>query len=299
MNLDALNDDFGIPGKIQFEAGHGGLPMAKVSNDNCLGEMYLHGAHVTGYQPLGSDPLLWMSGESFFFPDKPIRGGVPLCWPWFGAHPTDPELPQHGLARIADWDVASTNQLADDTSEVVMRLTDNAETRAAWAHPFELMMRACFGEELTLELTISNSGDEPFDSATAIHTYFAVENIEAVTIRGLAGRQFTDQLDNNALKLQSGSLRFRAEVDRVYVDSEDDVVIEQEGRPAVHVSKTGSRSTVVWNPWIAKSQRMPDFPDDGYQTMVCVETTNAESDVRTLQPGRTHVIRQVVAPVDG
>lgn len=294
--IDQLNRAHGIAGQLVFEAGQGGLAKAVFSNPHATAEVYLQGATVTAFQPRGTAPALWLSSQAQFKPGKAIRGGIPVCWPWFGPHPTDKAKPQHGFARNAEWAVTASALLPDGRTQLRLRLADTAATRAIWPHPFELEMSVTAGAQLEVSLTTRNTGPDPVEIGGALHTYFNVGDISRVGIVGLDGRTYLDQLDGNAAKRQHGPVTVDEEVDRVYLDTTDDCLIWDAAlNRHIRVAKRGSRTTVIWNPWIAKAARMADFPDDGYLTMVCVETANAATDVRTLAPGGEHTLTQVVS----
>lgn len=291
-----LNERFAVAGHVAFEAGEGGMPRAVVSNDLAQATVYLHGAHVTAFQPRGHAPVLWTSELAEFRAGKAIRGGIPLVWPWFGPHPTDESLPQHGFARVAEWGVASTRALDDGRTEVVLELSDDARTRAHWPRPFALEVRVTVGMNLEVALTNRNTGAQPVRVGAALHTYFFVGDVTSARIGGLEGREYIDQVNRRLVKRQRGSLAFTGEVDRVYLDTPDECVVADPilGR-RIRVAKAGSRTTVVWNPWVEKARKLVDFPDEHYTTMVCVEAANAEGDVRSIPPGGSHTLSQAIS----
>lgn len=294
--IDRLNERFAVAGHVTFEAGEGGMPRAVVSNDLARASVYLHGAHVTSFQPRGHAPVLWTSELAEFRAGKAIRGGIPLVWPWFGPHPTDASLPQHGFARVAQWRVASARALDDGCTEVVFELSDDAATRALWPHPFALELRVTVGERLEVAFSSRNTGTEPVEVGAALHSYLFVGDVTTARVAGLDGREYVDQTDRRLVKRQRGPLAFAGEVDRVYLDTPDECVVADPilGR-RIRVAKSGSRTTVVWNPWEEKARKMVDFPDDHYTTMVCVEAANAEGDVRSLPAGGSHTLAQTIS----
>lgn len=298
-NIDELNDAFGIDGHIEFAVGKGSFPLAVVENEFAAADVYLHGGHVTAFQPRGATPVLWLSETAEFGEGKAIRGGTPVCWPWFGPHPTGEDLPQHGFARVSEWGVTATNALPDGRTELCLRMEDDDETRALWPHPFALDLRVIVGAELHTELTTRNTGPETIEVGGALHTYFRVGDIDRVSIGGLGGRDYIDRLDGDRAKRQAGSIEIAGEVDRVYMESADACAIDDPVlKRRIRIAKAGSRTTVVWNPWVDKSRRMKDFPDDGFRSMVCVESTNAVSDVYPVSPGERHTLSQTVAVED-
>jgi D-hexose-6-phosphate mutarotase len=294
--IDELNRTFGIEGHLAFKKGKGNLPRALIDNTFATAEVYLHGAHLTAFQPRGAAPLLWMSELAEFRPDKAIRGGIPVAWPWFGPHPTDDDLPQHGFARVSDWTIAATRALPDGRTEVRLQLTDGGTTRDLWPHAFELELRIVVGRELHVELRSRNTGTETVEIGGALHTYFRVGDIDRVSIEGFGGRDYMDQLDSHRVKRTDGTISITEEVDRIYLEAPDEcAIIDPNQKRKIRVAKSGSRSTVVWNPWVDKSQRMADFPDDGYRTMVCLEAANAAEDVRLLPPDGEHILSQTIS----
>ena len=264
-----------IPGRVKIIAGQGGLPAIQVESAWSTAEIYPHGAHVTGFQKNGEAPLLFMSAASEFHPDQPIRGGVPVIFPWFGAREG---LAAHGFARVAAWDLVSAVVLSEGPVRLHFQLPSDDE--------FEVEYLVTVGPTLTLELIVSNTGLADFTFENCLHTYFQIGAIDTLEVTGLQGAGYRDQVLAAEATETAPSIRFTGEVDRVYQDSSAAVEIHD---PALHrtirVAKSGSQSTVVWNPWIAKSQRMPDFGDDEYLHMVCVESGNVRDHALTLAPG--------------
>lgn len=293
--IATLNQDYGIPGEVHFTSGEGGLTKAVISNRHATAEVYLHGATVTSFQPRGQLPVLWLSPQAVFKPDKAIRGGIPVCWPWFGPHPIDKTKPQHGFARTSEWSVVGAATLPDDSTELRLHLSDTSQTRLLWPHTFRLELCVTVGMQLRVALTTQNTGSQAVQVGCALHSYFSVGDIRQVEIDGLDGCEYIDQPDGNRMKKQAGPVRIREEVDRIYLGASAECLVQDRamGR-SLRVAKSGSRSTVVWNPWSAKAAKLEDFPDEGYLAMVCVETANASDDVRTIEPGAIARIEQVV-----
>jgi glucose-6-phosphate 1-epimerase len=298
--IDVLNAQFSIPGRLSFQSGENALPMVKIDNGLVMAEVYLHGAHITAFQPQGSEPVLWMSPLAQFQNDKAIRGGVPVIWPWFGPHAADVDKPQHGFARTAEWRVNATRALADGSTQLQLCLSDTADTHALWPYAFELSLMITVGTELNIELTAHNIGEQTFTAGAALHSYFAVGDVKQISVDGLHGCNYIDQLDGNRIKQQNNAVRIAREVDRIYTDTDTICVIHDALLSRrLHIKKTGSRSTVVWNPWNEKAKGMADFSDEGYQRMLCIETANAADDVRQLAPGETHTLSQTIAASKG
>jgi glucose-6-phosphate 1-epimerase len=274
---------------IDFQTGHGGLPLVAITTPASVAHVYLHGAHVTHFQRVNEPALLFLSRESLYTDGKPIRGGVPVILPWFGPREGQP---MHGFGRLHAWQLARIETLSDAQVRLQFRL-GNCPEAAGWP-PFTADYVVTVGPSLGLELTVKNLDPaRNLDLETCLHTYFAVGAIDQVEVRGLQGVSYLDSLDNRAQKQQGEEpIRFAGEVDRLYLDTPHTVEIADRSlRRIIRVEKEQSLSTVVWNPWIAKSQRMPDFGDDEYLRMVCVESGNAGPDRQVVPPGASATLR--------
>jgi glucose-6-phosphate 1-epimerase len=278
---------FAIPDHLRIVPGGGGLPRVEIANRLAAAHIYLHGAHVTHFQPAGAQPVLWLSASSWFADGKPIRGGVPLCWPWFGPHSARKDAPGHGFARLRSWTLSETAQLSDGRTRAVFTLADDAATRALWPHAFRLRYAVTVGRDLELDLRVDNAGDTAFRYEEALHTYLAVDDIRRTTVDGLAGTPYLDKVRDFARVVQDGAVSFSGETDRVYLDTTAACTLA-DGRRRLVVGKEGSADTVVWNPWIAKAKAMADFGDDEWAGMACVETVNALDHAVVLAPGASH-----------
>jgi glucose-6-phosphate 1-epimerase len=297
MDLATLNRSFGIPGVVDFVPGPGGLASARIRNAFAEAAVALHGGHVISYTPHGQADLLWLSQHSHFADGKPIRGGIPVCWPWFGAHPEDPRLPAHGFARLETWDVTAASILDDGATQLSLTLPARPGQAELWPHRFSLKIVVTVSQQLAVELIAVNIGDAPFTCTAALHSYFRVGDIATATVTGLEGTGYLDTVDGkNVPGTQEGPIGFTAETDRIYQDTAAPCLIHDPalGR-TIRVAKEGSRTTVVWNPWVAKSARMPDFGDKEYHGMLCVEAANARNDAITLAPGQSHALRTVIS----
>jgi D-hexose-6-phosphate mutarotase len=265
--------------------GQNELPMLQVDTAWSTAEIYLQGAHVTRFSKKGEPPLLFMSQCSRFEPGQPIRGGIPVILPWFGARDG---LGQHGFARVKSWDLKAFAPAPDGSVSIKLRLPDCPE-RSAFL-PFVADYVITVNESLTLQLTITNkSHKEEFSVENCLHTYFEVSDITAISVAGLKGLDYLDKVENFARKTESSdAIRFSSEVDRVYLNSVGTVEIHDPryGR-RILIEKKGSHSTVVWNPWITKAQQMPDFGNEEYNRMVCVESGNVSLNSLKLAPGKS------------
>jgi glucose-6-phosphate 1-epimerase len=294
--LAELQQRFSIPGVVRFEAGSGDLVRAVVMSAKSEAEIYLHGAHVTRYAGHGQKPVLWMSGSSLFQADKPIRGGVPICFPWFGPKAGDGTSPVHGFARILEWDVESATKEPDGAASLVLSLQASDQTRKWWSNEFKALYQVRVGDSLQLGLTVENRGGEPMSVEEALHSYFTVGDIRQCSISGLQGGQYIEKTDGLKLKEQGNKpVTISAETDRVYTKTIatctiHDPVLERR----IIVEKQHSNSTVVWNPWIAKSKAMADFGDEEWPGMLCVETCNVGDQRITIAPQATHTMQATI-----
>ena len=275
---------FDLPGIVKIESGLGNLPWLTVTGPHATATVYRHGAHVALFQPHGARPVLFMSQQSRSEPGKPIRGGVPVIFPWFGAHPTDSAAPAHGTARLTEWNLIGTAQRPDGAVDLLFALP-----------PF-LQYRVAIGRQLELTLEVCNTDKSPLRFEEALHTYFAVSDIHQCSVTGLEDARYDSTVEGVTQKSQGPNpIRFTAETDRLYLNTQTTCVIHDPGwQRRIVVAKSGSDSTVVWNPWIAKSKAMPDFSDDEWPGMLCIETVNARSNAITLAPGQTHAMRATI-----
>jgi glucose-6-phosphate 1-epimerase len=295
--IQSLQARFGIGGALRFEVGAGGLIRVVCTGRDSEGQVYLHGAHVAHYQRRGEKPLIFMSGKSLFAADKAIRGGVPICFPWFGPKKDDAKAPAHGFARLKQWRVESTKKTDDGGVQIVLLLGSDDSTRALWPCDFLARYTVTFAKQLRLRLEVRNTGGGPIVFEEALHTYLSVGDIRQVRVEGLSGIEYIDKVQGGRRLLQGAEpLAFVGETDRVYLNTQSTCVAHDPvGGRSISVSKSGSDTTVVWNPWIAKAKAMADFGDDEWPTMVCIETCNVADFAVTLAAGASHTMEAVIA----
>jgi D-hexose-6-phosphate mutarotase len=272
-------------GRVTFQDGLGELPMIEVTTARSTAEIYLHGAHVTHFQKKGELPLLFLSHVSRFAVDQPIRGGIPVIFPWFGRHADKPHA--HGFARIKDWDLKEVLSPADGSVSLRLAMPECPDAPGCPACAVEYIVTV--SDTLSAELVVTNQSATDFVFENCLHTYFAVGDINAVSITGLKGVDYLDAVAGFARKTESGdAIRIDSEVDRVFLDTAHTVEIHDASlRRMIRAEKENSASTVVWNPWIAKAKAMPDFGDEEYTQMVCVESGNVMSNQTKLAVGQT------------
>jgi len=283
-----------FPESTRLETGQGGLKRLVIKTSQADAEIYLHGAHVTQFQPRDQKPVLFMSGKSWFEPGKPIRGGVPICFPWFGAGKDG--RPAHGFARLSEWDVTGAEQASDGAVEINFQFLSDAATRKDWDGDFEVTFRVRIGTALGMELRVRNTSSQSMQIEEALHTYLAVSDVRQVGIAGLAGTTYSDRVGTPHTEIEGAApIRITAETDRIYLNTQATCIIDDPGwRRRLAIEKTGSDTTVVWNPWIAKAKAMPDFGDDEWPAMLCIETCNVREHAVTLAPGQTHTMTATV-----
>ena len=283
-----------IPGRIEVVNGHGGLPLVKIRTPWSAAEIYLLGGHVTGFQKNGEPPLIFMSGKSYFANGKPIRGGVPICFPWFGNRDGEPS---HGFVRLAEWQLVKSTAAPDGMVTVLLTLPP-IPGREAWKS-LRTEFVVTVGETLTMELTTANdSGGGTLEIEGCLHTYFQVGDISAVSITGLQGMPFDDFAAGagGARNVENDTrLIINQETNRVYPNNTAAVEIRDEKlKRTIRVEKSGSKSTVVWNPWT--TQKMPeDFDQAEHQQMICVESGNVKHNKLSLAPGMIAALKVVLS----
>lgn len=264
-----------------------GYPVYEIDHPIVRARVAGHGAHLMEWQPAGHDPVLYLSPQAVMRAGKSIRGGVPVCWPWFNAHPDRADLPSHGLARTRFWEPVSC--LSTDTgAELVFTLADDDHTRALWPCEFRLTLRMQLGTDLQLSLRTENRGPEAFGITEALHSYLAVGDIRRTRIEGLAETTYVDTVGLATGRIQSGAVEFSGEVDRIYASHGPVTVQDASGRREVLVENTGSGSVVVWNPWIEKATALADLPDEDFGSFVCIETANVGAARIIVPPGGHH-----------
>lgn len=252
------------------------------------------GAHVYAWQPASdSRPVLFLSPRSHFAPGKAIRGGVPLCFPWFGPHASDPRAPQHGFARTATWAIDESVTETDGTMRLAFGLRSTPATRDVWPHAFEARFTVRAADSLRLALEVRNTDTSPFTFGAALHTYLAVSDVRHIAVHGLEDTPFLDKVGGDTVPRRQGPgpLTFSGETDRIYLPTTATCVVEDAAwARRIHVAKAGSRSTVVWTPWTDKARAMSDLGEDAWPGFVCIETCNAADDTVTLAPGERHTL---------
>lgn len=286
-----------LPAAVRVTEGAGGLPLVDIKGRLATAQIYFNGAHLAAWQPAHAlAPVLWTSRESEFAAGKPIRGGVPVCFPWFAAHASDKTAPGHGFARIRDWTLTSAEERPDGTVAVAFDLGSDAPLSTAWPHAFRVSYRLAIGSTLSMALEVRNPGAAPFTFEEALHTYFAVQDVRDVRITGLEGAEFLDKVAGYARRREGRDpIRIVAETDRIYLNTQAACTIHDPGkRRRITIAKTGSDTTVVWNPWVERARAIADLGDLEWPEMLCIETCNVNVHAVTLKPGASHTMTATI-----
>jgi len=287
MNQQLLSQKFSIKNHLQFVEGVAGFTFINIQSPLCEATVSLHGGQVIAFKPRHtSQDLLFVSDNAYYQSDKAIKGGCPICWPGFAQHPTYTQLPFHGFVRNKIWQVDSTALNEKDEIEIILSMSDSESTRSIWPYAFKLKQKIILAEQMQIDLLTENTGQHIFEITQAIHTYFNIGDIQKVSVGGLDKKRYLDKVENFSESTQQGDISFNSEVDRIYIDVNNQITIDDPVyNRQIKISNTNSHTTVVWNPWQKISQDSADLTDDAYQHFVCVETANAAKEVISIGPG--------------
>jgi len=295
INIENLNQQFAISTpemRLSIVKGKGGIPLIEVKNQLAEARISLQGAHILSWLPGDQNEVIWLSEDASFSVGKSVRGGIPICWPWFGAHQGKGSFPAHGFARSVMWEINGTEQLVTGETQIRFSLNTGQLSDALqdmWPYLTSVEYTVTLGDSLKLELKTTNNSSEDITIGEALHTYFNINDIRTTWVEGLDAKEYLDKPDNFKRKKQNGLINIKEEVDRVYVKTADDIVINN-GHRKIKITKQGSQSTIVWNPWKAVAEKMGDLGKDGYLQMLCVESANAAEDVIHINAGQSHTL---------
>lgn len=291
--VEQLNNKFSfktINNSLHFKTGEGDIPLIEITNEHASALISLQGAHLLSWKPNNQQEVIWLSNEASFSVGKSVRGGIPICWPWFGAHESSTTYPAHGFARTVFWQVTNTALLENGDIEIYFKLETNElpeKYQQMWPQNTTAEYIVTIGKILNIDLITTNNSDEDMTIGQALHTYFAVDNVSTTQVTGLEDKSYLDKTDNFKQKEQTGAIHINEEIDRIYLNTTDEITIEDTKRK-INIKKQGSASTVVWNPWKAVAEKMGDLGENGYLKMLCVESANAADDVRVVKAGESH-----------
>jgi glucose-6-phosphate 1-epimerase len=291
LALNSIEGEFNHD--VLFIKEESGLDFIEIDNSFATAKLALQGGHVMNWQPKHTnEPVLWMSKASRFEVGRSIRGGIPICWPWFGAHPTDSSLCMHGFARVTPFTLIDVGLMKNGYTRVILQMQQTENAQRQLSYPYTVMLTIEIGETLSLKLSTTNRARQPFFMGEAFHTYFNVGDIEKISLTGLEETEYADKLLDYWRDTQEGAIKFNQEFDRVYLSTLKSVTIHDEIlNRTISINKQGSQSTVVWTPWQKKAHEIVDIPnDESWRQMVCVETANAMENLVMINPGYTHVL---------
>jgi glucose-6-phosphate 1-epimerase len=285
--------DFKIKPQLKVTQDENGLEYIEIDNNVATAKIALQGAHVISWQPKAEKhPVLWVSSNARYLKGRSIRGGIPICWPWFGAHPTDSTLCMHGFARVIPWQLVDADTLKNGSTRLSLQMMETAESRRQLSYPYFLTMTITVGEILRIDLSTTNKASHPFMVGEAFHTYFNVSDVTKIEVKGLEDTLYSDKVFHYERRVQNNAIKFMSEFDRVYLNTGDDVMIVDEGyNRLIRIGKSHSASTIIWNPWADKAAEMTDMGADGeWKRMICVESGNALENSVVISPEKTHTI---------
>lgn len=295
VDIEKLNDTFGIEGKVKFAKMENDLVYLNITNKYADAKISLYGAHMMSFRPRNSEEILWMSPKSNFQIGQPIRGGIPVCFPWFGPHISDLAKPQHGFGRLMYWDLVETAAKPCGETLVRLQLCSSKETKAYWPHDFCAELTVVIGQKLDISLKVTNQSDESMDYTCALHSYYNLSSIENSTITGLLGASYHSQLEPGEFIQESPKIEIVKAETRHYHNTDATCTIEDTlFKRKIRIEKAGSRITTVWNPGKETCATINDMPDDAYLHFVCVEAVNAFDDVIKLAQGNSHTTTAII-----
>lgn len=278
---------------VRHVTDENGLAYLEIDNRHATAKIALQGGHVMQWQPKSTaEPVLWLSSNARYVEGRSIRGGVPICWPWFGAHPTDSSYCPHGFARVIPWQLVKSGILPNGTTRLLLEMTLTEVAKKQLSYPFQLTLEITIGNYLRLEMTTRNLANHPFMIGEAFHTYFNVSDVKNTHVTGLENLVYSDKVEGYLRNVQHGPLQFDGEFDRVYLNSLEDCVIRDSGfNRAIRVAKSGSNTTVIWSPGAERVTQMGDMgATDEWRKMLCVESANAMANSVTIFPGESHTM---------
>jgi len=297
--MTAMTHDDSIPftelSGVTLTTEHG-LAAVRVNTESASGLIYLQGAHLAAWRPAGQEPVIYMSEQAIYAPGKALRGGVPLCFPWFGAHPEHKQYPAHGFARTREFNYRGARLDAHGRCELELELESDAQTELLFPYAFSARLRVAFGQTLGLAFTVKNRDARAFNFEAALHSYFCVADVMNVSLLGLQGATYTDKVRELAVFTENAAeLRFNAETDRVYESRAACTIADASAKRRILIEKSNSGATVVWNPWPEKAAQLSDLGAQGWRTMLCVESANVGKSAIMLNAGESHTLSVAVS----
>lgn len=289
MNTQTLNEKFAIDGRVSVREANNDLPFLYINNQSCKAVISLYGGQLLSYRRDDAE-LLFLSEAAYYEEGKSIKGGIPICWPAFGASSTLETMPFHGFARNRFWSLASVDQISNSETSVTLELCEDDASLEMWPHQFKLILKINLSDKLKLELITENTGEDRFELTQAFHSYFKVNDIGKVSLAGLGNTYYLDKAKSNQgeeEKLQIGEVKIDSEIDRIYMDVNERISISEREEKTINISSSSSSTTIVWNPWKELCGQSGDLLDEDYKRFLCVETANAAKDIVRLEKGES------------
>ena len=295
QNQAQLNQQFGMTNQLQFNQEVEGFIMVDIVNQYATARVSTYGGQVISFLPNGAvEDVLFLSDKLVYQDGKALRGGTPVCWPWFGDDTSGFGRPSHGFVRNQTWTVLASHALDDGRTSITLGLSDSEASRTVWPYKFELELEVIVGKQLEVKLTTKNVGKKAFSITQALHTYFNISDVNNISITGLDNKNYLDKLEGFNSNHQSGDVLISQETDRIYQNSPKNVVLKDSGFDrAINIASEGSKTTVIWNPWSTSVTKIADLDDRRYRNFVCVETANAADDTITVSEGKEHTITAI------
>lgn len=288
-SLSELNKKFSLHGVVSFEKRTNDIIDLIVSNQYADARICLYGAQITSFRRKNKTEVLWLSSRSNFEIGKAIRGGIPVCFPWFGPHKTDDKKPQHGFGRLMFWDLTETAVMSDGETLIRIQLCSSEATKSYWPYDFIAEIKVLFGKTLEVTLKVTNLSSVHFEYTCALHTYYNISDIEVISIDGLSGSNYYKHNEPGDFLQAISKLKIHQLEDRHYYDTQAVCTIEDPiFQRKIRIAKSGSNVTTVWNPWVEGCSKISDMTDDAYKTFVCIEAVNSFDDAIVLKPGESH-----------
>lgn len=292
--LNSLNDLYGNAKRIYFELANGKYPLVNICNDAASAAISLYGAQVLSYAPREKFPVIWLSQATEFEDGQPLRGGIPVCWPWFGAHPDNEQMPSHGFLRLLSWQLKSIVEINGKTTEVKFTLTEKAVPRVFSSPPFNAELCVMVGKNLFVSLEIVNTGLAPMIFTAGLHSYLRVGDIKQTKLMGVDGHLCFNK-ESGKEEIQCGDLTFSGLTTRIYRNTTAASVYDPVLKRSIEVGVKGGNSIVVWNPGPEAAEKFPGFASKEGQNMLCVEAVNPRGCEINLKPGSSHMLSTVIA----
>jgi glucose-6-phosphate 1-epimerase len=292
QDVASLNRFYSRYKRIYFEEGPGGFPLAKIRTEKASATVAMYGGQLVSYKPAHAEhDLFYLSEQAIYQQGKAIRGGVPLCWPWFGDDPEGEGRQAHGFVRNMFWELLDT-RIYDEVVHATFGMESTKLTKKNWwQHDFKLQKKLTIGEDLTIELTTENCGNKPLTLSEALHSYFLIGDVDQVAVCGLDGTDYLDKTQGFAQLRQEHDVTIDKEYDSIFIEAPNSAIIHDPVLSRkINIQHDGAENFVIWNPW-DKAANMADLPDEDYKKFICVETANALANTIRVEPGKTHTMK--------